>query len=94
MNEQRKPNGFTIAYIAETPAEALVLRALLESAGIHSRGAEMVNPLELPLSVGGSLNRLLDIVVPESKVEEARKLIEEYTAGNSSEDSSDNPDEQ
>jgi hypothetical protein len=36
---------------------------------------------------------LLDIVVPESKVEEARKLIEEYTAGNSSEDSSDGPDE-
>jgi hypothetical protein len=54
----------------------------------------MVNPLELPLSVGGSLNRLLDIVVPESKVEEARKLIEEYTAGNSSENSSDNSDEQ
>lgn len=98
MNEQRKPGGFTIAYTAETPAEALVIRSLLESAGIHSPGPEMVNPLELPLPVGPCLNRLLDIIVAEPKLEEARKLIEEYTAGNSGDrscgSSSDNPDEQ
>lgn len=69
------------AYTADTPAEAVVIRSLLESAGIHSPGPELMNPLELP-SVG-RVPRLLEIWVVESKAEEARRIIEEYLAGNS-----------
>jgi hypothetical protein len=57
-----------VAYTAGTAAEAMVIRGLLESAGISSPGSGSNDPFPLL----------------EPRAEEARQLIEEYQKGNQS----------
>jgi len=63
---------FVIAYEAENPAEAAVLRALLESFGIPSPNS-FADPFPLP--VGTVLTRDTDVLAPASRAQEARALI-------------------
>jgi hypothetical protein len=84
VNDAPRKDRVVVAYTAETPAEAMVIRTLLESAGIHSPSPELVNPLELPAGKIG--RRLVEICVVESRAQEARQIIEDYvkSAGSAS----------
>lgn len=70
-----------VAYTADTSAEAMVIRGLLESAGIHSPGSVSSDPFPLNEPPEGSHG--VEIYVRESQAGEARRLIAEYGKSNS-----------
>lgn len=69
-----------IAHTAESVSEAMVIRGLLESAGIHSLGSAAADPFPLNESPEGSQDT--EIFVRESQAAEAKKIIAEYAKGN------------
>jgi hypothetical protein len=69
-----------VAHIASTAAEAMVIRGLLESSGIHSPGSTSSDPF--PLNDPPEGPHGAEIYVRESQVEEARSLIAEYAKAN------------
>jgi hypothetical protein len=71
-----------VAYTAGTAAEAMVVRGLLESAGISSPGSVSNDPFPLRESPEGTHG--VEVYVLEPRAEEARKLIAEYQKGNQS----------
>ena len=71
-----------IAHTAESASEAMVIRGLLESAGIHSLGADSSDPFPLNEPPEGSQDT--EIFVRESQLAEARKIISESARGNAS----------
>lgn len=71
------------AFSANSPAEAVVIRSLLESAGIRALRPGPAIPLE---SLFQKTNKLRDVLVLESQVDEARKIIAGYLAGGSGND--------
>jgi hypothetical protein len=71
-----------VAYTAGTAAEAMVVRGLLESAGISSPGSSSNDPFPLRESPEGTHG--VEVYVLEPRADEARKLIEEYQKGNQS----------
>ena len=71
-----------VAYTAGTAAEAMVVRGLLESAGISSPGSSSIVPFPLRESPEGTHG--VEVYVLEPRADEARKLIEEYQKGNQS----------
>ena len=81
MDQSR--TGFVSIHTAESEAEALVIRSLLEANGIHSPGPELVNPLLLK-DVGMGL-QAHEIYVPEAQAEAARAVINGYFEGNTAE---------
>lgn len=69
-----------VAHTAGTATEAMVIRGLLESAGIHSPGFDSAEPFPLnepPEGTHGS-----EIYVLESQAKEAQRLIAEYAKEN------------
>jgi hypothetical protein len=70
-----------VAHVASTAAEALVIRGLLESAGIHSPGSASSDPF--PLNDPPEGPHGAEVYVRESQAEEARQLIAEYAKSNS-----------
>ena len=68
---------FVVVFAATTASEALVVRGLLQSAGIDSPGSVSSDPFPIPENPEGPHGT--EIFVLESQVEEARKVIEEYT---------------
>jgi len=76
-----------VAYNADTASEAMVIRGLLESAGIHSPEFGTADPFPLNESPEGTHGP--EIFVRESQAAEAKKLIAEYAKGNASSASSD-----
>ena len=73
QSKKKSPDDpFVVVHEAETPAEAAVLRSLLESAGIPSP-TSFADPFPLP--VGSVLTRDTDVLAPASKADEARGLI-------------------
>lgn len=75
-----------MAHAAGTLAEAMVIRALLESAGIPSPGSASPDPFPLREPPGGTHG--VEILVLESQADEARRLIGEYLKGNGPEENS------
>ncbi len=75
-----------IAHTADTASEAMVIRGLLESAGIHSPGSASSDPFPLNEAPEGTHGP--EIFVRESQAAEAKKLIAEYAKGNAAEASS------
>lgn len=71
-----------VAYTASTAAEAMVVRGLLESAGISSPGSSSNDPFPLRESPEGTHG--VEVYVLEPRAEEARKLISEYQEDNQS----------
>jgi hypothetical protein len=79
MNDPHSRERVVVAHIAGTAAEAMVIRGLLESAGIYSPGSGSLDPFplrEVPKGTHG-----VEIYVLESQAEEARRIIEEYRKG-------------
>jgi hypothetical protein len=68
-----------IAYQAGSPAEAMVIRGLLESAGIAAPEGASADPFPLPETTENPSG--VEILVLESQAEEARAIIEEYQKG-------------
>jgi hypothetical protein len=92
MPEEYSNERVVIAHMAENATEALVIRGLLESAGIQSPGSVSTDPFPIPENPEGPHN--VEIFVLESQVDEARKIIAEYqSANNVSLEESDDPAE-
>lgn len=68
-----------LVHTAESIPEAMVIRGLLESAGIRSPGSVSSTPF--PVSESPTGGRGVEIYTLESQAEEARTLIEEYLRG-------------
>jgi hypothetical protein len=78
--KDHSPERTVVAHTADTVSEALVIRGLLESAGIRSFGSVTADPFpvnEPPEGTHGT-----EILVPESQGAEARRVIAEYVKGN------------
>ena len=92
MPEEYSNERVVIAHVAENATEALVIRGLLESAGIQSPGSVSTDPFPIPENPEGPHN--VEIFVLESQADEARKIIAEYQSSNdvSLEDSDDTSD--
>jgi hypothetical protein len=73
-----------VAFSAGTVAEAMVIRSLLQSEGINSPDPAPAYPFPLSEPIEGSL--ATDILVLESKSDEARRVIDEYLKGNAGAD--------
>jgi len=69
-----------VAHTAYTVSEAMVIRGLLESKGIHSSGSVTADPF--PLNEPPEGTHGTEILVPESQAAEARRVIAEYVKGN------------
>jgi hypothetical protein len=69
-----------IAHTAESASEAMVIRGLLESAGIHSLGADSSDPFPMNEPPEGSQDT--EIFVRESQLAEAKKIISDSVKGN------------
>jgi Putative prokaryotic signal transducing protein len=74
------PEPVVTAYMAESASEAMVIRGLLESAGISSPGSVSTDPFPIPENPESPHG--MEIIVLESQADEARAIIEEYQKGN------------
>jgi len=76
MNDAYSRERAVLVHTADSLGEAMVVRGLLESAGIRSPGSASSNPFPVSESPGGG--RGVEVYALESQADEARKLIEEY----------------
>ena len=77
MREDHVNEELVVAHVADSVTEAMVIRGLLQSAGIDSPGSVSSDPFPIPENPEGPHGT--EIFVLESQVEAARKVIEEYT---------------
>ena len=77
MSEDHVDEPLVVAHTAENATEAMVIRGLLQSAGIDSPGSGSSDPFPIPENPEGPHGT--EIFVLESQVEKARQIIEEYT---------------
>jgi hypothetical protein len=77
MSEDHVNEELVVAHVADNVTEAMVIRGLLQSAGIDSPGSISSDPFPIPENPEGPHGT--EIFVLESQVEEARKVIEEYS---------------
>lgn len=76
MSQERTRERVVTVHQAGTATEAVVIRSLLESAGISSPGFVSAEPFPMREPPEGFLDT--DIVVLESQAEDARRIIAEY----------------
>ena len=69
-----------VTHSAGSNTEAMVIRGLLESAGISSPGSSNTDPF--PMSEAGDDYHGSDVIVLESRADEARRIIAEYLKSN------------
>ena len=69
-----------VVHSAGSNTEAMVIRGLLESAGIASPGSSSTDPF--PMAEAGDDFHSSDVIVLESQADEARKIIAEYLKSN------------
>ena len=77
MSDDHVEEALVVAHVADNATEALVIRGLLQSAGIESPGSVSSDPFPIPENPEGPHGT--EIFVLESQVDEARKIIAEYT---------------
>ena len=88
MSNRPSQERMAVAYTAVTASEAIVVRGLLESAGIYAPSLDAAEPF--PFNEPSELTRGTDVYVRESQVAEARNIIEEYMKSNKAEGSGQN----
>jgi hypothetical protein len=71
-----------VVHTAATTSEAMVIRGLLESAGISSPGSGSSDPFPVRDAPEGTHG--VEVYVLEPRAEEARRVIAEYLKGNES----------
>jgi hypothetical protein len=82
MSKDQSRESVVVAHTAGTATEAMVIRGLLESAGIHSPGFDGAEPF--PLNEPPEGTHGAEVYVLESQAKEAQRLIAEYLKGNES----------
>lgn len=80
MSEEHSNERVVVAHVADSATEAMVIRSLLQSAGIATPNAPSTDPFPIPENPEDPHN--LEIIVLESQVDEARRVIAEYLADN------------
>ena len=80
MSDPTSKERLVVAYTAGTASEAIVVRGLLESAGIHSPNFDSAEPF--PLNEPSEITHGTEVYVRKSEAEEARRIIEEYLKSN------------
>lgn len=82
MSSDLRKEKIVLIHSAGSATEALVIRGLLESAGIASPGSGSTDPF--PMDEPREGIHATDVVVRESQAEEARRIIAEYLKSNES----------
>ena len=82
MERKRNSERVVVVHIAGTLAEAMVIRGLLESAGIPSPGSVTTDPFPLREPPEGTHG--VEILVLDSHEAEARRVISEFLSSNAS----------
>lgn len=82
MSSESSQDRVVVAHTADSATEAMVIRALLESAGISSPGSASSDPFPLNEVPEGSHG--VEIYVLEARADDARRIIAEYLQGNNS----------
>jgi hypothetical protein len=80
MSEEHSNERVVVAHVADSATEAMVIRSLLQSAGIATPNASSTDPFPIPENPEDPHN--FEILVLESQVDEARRVIAEYLADN------------
>lgn len=80
MDNERSKDKIVVIHTAGSATEAMVLRGLLQSAGIESLDSATGDPF--PMGEAGEAFHDSDVIVLESQAEEARKVIAEYLQSN------------
>lgn len=91
MRGKNQPERTVQVHTAGSWTEAVVIRGLLESAGIASPGSVSTDPFPLREPPEGTHGT--EIVVLESHADEARRIIADYLAGNEKIESDENDNE-
>ena len=76
MPDPRSHDALVIVHRATTSTEAMVIRGLLESAGLKVPGAAPGEPFPMHTMPGGMAEG--DILVLSSQAEDARRIIADY----------------
>lgn len=79
MTSKKEDDKLVKVFEATTVSEALVVRGLLQSAGIYAPGFDSTEPFALNDPPEGS--RDSEVWVPESQAEDARRIIGSATKG-------------
>lgn len=69
-----------VIHTAGSATEAMVIRGLLQSAGIESPGSVTADPF--PMGESGDAFRDSDVIVLESQADKARSVIADYLQSN------------
>jgi hypothetical protein len=80
VTEHHENERVVNAYTAGSATEAMVIRGLLQSAGIRSSGSLTADPF--PLNDPPEGTHGVEIFVLESERDEARRIIDAYLEGN------------
>lgn len=80
MDSGHNKEKIVVIHAAGSATEAMVIRGLLQSAGIESPGSGTSDPF--PMAESGDAFRDSDVIVLESQADEARKVIAEYLRSN------------
>ena len=79
MQQEPTREAVVVVHQAGTWTEALVIRGLLESAGIASPASTTMDPFQLREPPKGTHG--VEILVLKSQADEARRIIADYVAG-------------
>ena len=77
MAESNSDNYLVKVFEAATASEAMVVRGLLQSAGISAPGFQGAEPFPMNEPPEGSHDA--EVWVPESQAEDARRILSEYS---------------
>lgn len=77
---ERSKEKTVVVHTAGSATEAMVIRGLLQSAGIESPGSVTTDPF--PMGESGDAFHDSDVIVLESQADEARRVIAEYLQSN------------
>ncbi len=80
MDSGHSKDKIVVIHTAGSVTEAMVIRGLLQSAGIESPGSSTSDPF--PMAESGDAFRDSDVIVLQTQADEARKVISEYLRSN------------
>lgn len=80
MDSDRSKDKIVVVHTAGSATEAMVIRGLLQSAGIESLDSATGDPF--PMGEAGDAFHDSDVIVLQSQADEARKVIAEYLRSN------------
>lgn len=83
MNEEHGQGKMVVVHTAGSAMEAMVVRSLLDSAGIFSPGFSSTDAFDpFPMGDPGEGFHGAEVMVFESQAEEARRIIAEHLQNN------------